>query len=131
MPKTLPTDRLARVINESVEFMTTLSNLRTTLAQVIRDWGAMPDEARLDELREALDKANVVQPHQIPLAFAHLKTNLTKIEAARNARRKSKGLEPRFGEESVGELASPQTYVRPSFTLDDIEKKLKALEIEP
>jgi hypothetical protein len=129
-PKTLPTQRLASVLAESLVYMTTLHKTRVTLSQIIRDFGIMPQEAILAELREALDQANAAQPMAIPEAIAYLRVNAKRIEQARNRSRQNRGLARSDYDVSDvldTDATAPAKEIHPTLSLEDIEAKLKSL----
>jgi hypothetical protein len=131
MTRTLPTERLAGVISEASSIVAAHNKLRLTLSQIIRDWGVMPQEAALAELREALDQAGILPTQRISDALAYLKVNRGKLDNARNAIRKQRGLEPRDADIILPEAdrQSPPKFSE-VFTLEDIEEKLKGLSTE-
>lgn len=132
MNKVLPTERLTSVLAEATTHAEALHHLRRVVSQCLRDWGIMPQEAIMAELREALDQANSAQLGAIPEALAYLQLNSRRLEASRNAQRKRRGLPPRDYDPLAhlpreGQAPSPSA---PTLSLDDIEEKLKELQYE-
>lgn len=133
MTRTLPTERLASVLIEATELLTQHNIARRALAQILRDSGTMPLEAIIASLREVLDNSNIGSTSHIQEAVAYLKVNKNRLDNSRNADRKKRGLEPRDAKinlpEREEEFLVPAS--NPVFSIEDIEEKLAALEIEP
>lgn len=130
MSKIVPTERLAAVLLEAAELQRLLTLLRTTTSQVVRDWGIMPEEARLAELREVLDQVQPLTLTAIPETLAYLKVNLKRMERTRNAVRKMRGQGPTaYNIELPSEAPTLREDILPSFSLDEIEAKLKGLSL--
>ena len=130
--RTLPTERLANVLTEATEILTQHNAARRAISQILRDAGVMPLEAIIAELREVLDNSNVSSTSHIQEAVAYLKVNKNRLDNARNADRKRRGLEPRDATINLPEReeAFPIPASNPVFSIEDIEEKLAALEIE-
>lgn len=127
--RTLPTERLANVVNESADSQAMLQAMRIAISQILRDWGIMPQEAIMAELRELLDKANVIQPFHTTEALVYLRMNEKRLNQSRNRSRRGRGIDaPR--DTNLGFVDDHQSIAsRPVFSLEEIEKKLAGLSI--
>lgn len=132
--KLYPTERLTLVTAEAMQAIKHLKELRLAVAQIIRDFGTMPQEAVLAELREALDKANVFQPDAIPAAAAYLRYNAQRLVNNRNRLRAARGA-TEAELKGLDIIAAIEADIHsipsvPSFDLKDIEAKLAGLSEE-
>lgn len=127
--KILPTERLTLVLGEATTALSTARDLRRVISQIIRDFGIMPQEAVLAELREALDQANAVpQPTAIPEALAYLKVNSVRLLTARNRQRLRRDIPlSEFNPMDYLEEEETRAPALPGMSLEDIEAKLKGL----
>lgn len=130
MTKTLPTERLVRVLTESTFQLKKLQDLQQTLRSIVRDWGQAPPDVVLDELRNALDHASIPMPTAIPEAIAYLRMNGAKLASARRHARKKLGVPDGSNYlPDLGSIDSPEDGVQNSIQLENMEKVLAGLNL--
>lgn len=136
-PRTLPTERLTLVTAEALDLYSALQGLHNVLEAVLSPTNQSTQEEKNEALRNALLTYRGLVPVAALEAATYLRVHGSRLASSREAHRRRRGNSPVRPFVPAEHLPPPSTvpanplpYSDESFSLEDIEAKIKGLDLE-